>query len=192
MKIIIYFCTMGTIPKIQSANIIILRRFMNILDAIILIALIPAIIQGLRKGFISQAISIISIVAGIWASARFANIVTEWVSQYITASEQVLKIIAFALILVVVFIVLGLLGRLLESILKIVMLGWINKLLGLLFSLLKAVLIIGLIILAFSSLNSSIGLVKPEVIGSSALYEPVKDIAEAIFPYIKNMLTLNK
>ena len=192
MKIIIYFCTMGAIPKIQSANIIILRRFMNILDAIILIALIPAIIQGLRKGFISQAISIISIVAGIWASARFANIVTEWVSQYITASEQVLKIIAFALILVVVFIVLGLLGRLLESILKIVMLGWINKLLGLLFSLLKAVLIIGLIILAFSSLNSSIGLVKPEVIEGSALYEPVKDIAEAIFPYIKNMLTLNK
>ena len=183
---------MGAIPKIQSANIIILRRFMNILDAIILIALIPAIIQGLRKGFISQAISIISIVAGIWASARFANIVTEWVSQYITASEQVLKIIAFALILVVVFIVLGLLGRLLESILKIVMLGWINKLLGLLFSLLKAVLIIGLIILAFSSLNSSIGLVKPEVIEGSALYEPVKDIAEAIFPYIKNMLTLNK
>ena len=183
---------MGTIPKIQSANIIILRRFMNILDAIILIALIPAIIQGLRKGFISQAISIISIVAGIWASARFANIVTEWVSQYITASEQVLKIIAFALILVVVFIVLGLLGRLLESILKIVMLEWINKLLGLLFSLLKVVLIIGLIILAFSSLNSSIGLVKPEVIEGSALYEPVKDIAEAIFPYIKNMLTLNK
>ena len=183
---------MGTIPKIQSANIIILGRFMNILDGIILIALIPAIIQGLRKGFISQAISIISIVAGIWASARFANIVTEWVSQYITASEQVLKIIAFALILVVVFIVLGLLGRLLESILKIVMLGWINKLLGLLFSLLKAVLIIGLIILAFSSLNSSIGLVKPEVIEGSALYEPVKDIAEAIFPYIKNMLTLNK
>ena len=72
------------------------------------------------------------------------------------------------------------------------MLGWINKLLGLLFSLLKAVLIIGLIILAFSSLNSSIGLVKPEVIEGSALYEPVKDIAEAIFPYIKNMLTLNK
>ena len=183
---------MGTIPKIQPANIIILRRFMNILDAIILIALIPAIIQGLRKGFISQAISIISIVAGIWASARFANIVTEWISQYITASEQILKIIAFALILVIVFIVLGLLGRLLESILKIVMLGWINKLLGLLFSLLKAVLIIGLIILAFSSLNSSIGLVKPEVIEGSALYEPVKDIAEAIFPYIKNMLTLNK
>ena len=183
---------MGTTPKFHPANIIILRRFMNILDAIILIALIPAIIQGLRKGFISQAISIISIIAGIWASARFANMATKWVSQYITASEQILKLIAFALILIIVFIILGLLGKLLESILKTAMLGWVNKLLGLLFSLLKAGLIIGLIILAFSALNSSTGLVKPEVIEGSALYGPVKDVAEAIFPYVKKMLTLNK
>ena len=63
---------------------------MNILDAIILICLIPALIQGLRKGFISQAISIVSVVVGIWASARFANLVADWVAQYITASEQVI------------------------------------------------------------------------------------------------------
>ena len=191
MKIIIYFCTMGAIPKIHPANIIILRRFMNILDAIILIALIPAIIQGLRKGFISQAISIISVVAGIWASARFANVVTEWVSQYITASEQILKIIAFALILVIVFIVLGLIGRLLESVLKFALLGWVNKLLGLVFSLLKTFLIIGLIILAFSSLNNSLELVKPELLNESVLYGPVKELAESTFPYLKSMLTLN-
>ena len=88
---------------------------MNILDAIILICLIPALVQGLRKGFISQAISIVSLVVGIWASARFANIVTAWVSQYITASEQILKVIAFVLILVAVFFALGLLGKLLAS-----------------------------------------------------------------------------
>jgi membrane protein required for colicin V production len=165
---------------------------MNILDVIILLALIPAIIQGLRKGFISQAISIISIIAGIWASARFANLVTNWVSQYITASEQILKVIAFALILVIVFIILGLLGKLLESVLKLVMLGWVNKLLGVAFSLMKAVLIIGIVIIAFNALNSSLGIVKPEVINGSVLYEPLKSLADAIFPYIKSMLTLNK
>lgn len=165
---------------------------MNILDAIILIALIPAIIQGIRKGFISQAISIISIVVGIWASARFASIVTAWVSQYITASEQVLKIVAFALILVFVFLVLGLLGKLLESVLKLVMLGWVNRLLGVVFSLMKAFLIIGLVIIAFNSLNSSFGIVNPEVISDSVLYGPLKNLADAVFPYIKNMLTFNK
>ena len=163
---------------------------MNILDAIILICLIPAIIQGLRKGFISQAISIVSVIVGIWASARFANMVTEWVSQYITASEPVLKIIAFALILILVFIALGLLGRLLESILNFAFLGWVNKLLGVVFSLMKAFLILGLLILAFNSLNNSFGMVKPEIIEDSVLYDPVKNLADTIFPYIKNMLSL--
>ena len=163
---------------------------MNILDAIILICLIPAVIQGLRKGFISQAISIVSFIVGIWASARFANIVTAWISQYITASEQILKIVAFALILVVVFIVLGLVGRLLESILNFTFLGWINKLAGVIFSLLKAFLILGLVIIAFNSLNATFGFVKPEVLADSVLYGPLKNIADTVFPYIKNMLTL--
>ena len=163
---------------------------MNILDAIILICLIPALVQGLRKGFISQAISIVSLVVGIWASARFANIVTAWVSQYITASEQILKVIAFVLILVAVFFALGLLGKLLESILNFAFLGWVNKLLGVVFSLMKAFLILGLVILAFSSLNNTFGIVKPEVIADSVLYEPVKQLADTIFPYIKNMISL--
>lgn len=163
---------------------------MNILDAIILICLIPALIQGLRKGFISQAISIVSVIAGIWASARFANLVANWVAQYITASDQVIKVVAFALILVVVFIVLGLLGRLLEKILNFAFLGWVNKLLGVIFSLMKAFLLIGLVILAFNSLNNAFELVKPEVINDSVLYGPVKSLADTIFPYIKNMLAL--
>ena len=163
---------------------------MNILDAIILIALLPALIQGLRKGFISQAISIISVIAGIWASARFANMVTAWLSQHITTSEQVMKIIAFVLILVVVFIILGLIGRFLESVLKVVMLGWVNKLLGAIFSIVKVFLIIGLIILAFNALNNTFGFMKPETIADSVLYNPVKNLANDVFPYIKNMLTL--
>lgn len=163
---------------------------MNILDAIILICLIPAVIQGIRKGFISQAISIVSVIAGIWASARFANIVATWVSRYISSSEQILKIVAFALILVAVFILLGLLGKVLESILNFALLGWVNKLLGVIFSLMKAFLILGLVILAFNSLNNSFGLVKPEVIADSVLYDPVKNLADTVFPYIKNMLLL--
>ena len=95
---------------------------MNILDAIILLCLIPAVIQGLRKGFISQVISILSIVVGVWAAARFTKIVTDWISQYITASEQIIGIVAFALILIGVFLVLGIVGKLLESILKLTLL----------------------------------------------------------------------
>ena len=163
---------------------------MNIIDAIILICLIPAIFQGFRKGFISQAISIVSIIAGIWASARFADIVTEWIAQYITASEQILKIVAFVIILTAVFFLLGLLGRLLESVLNFVLLGWVNKLLGVAFSLIKAFLILGLIALAINSLCTSFELTPSEAFQTSTLYPVISDMADNVFPFIKNMLTI--
>ena len=71
---------------------------MNILDIILLICFIPAVVQGIRKGFISQVISIVSLILGIWLSARFASAVSGWLGQWITASGQVLEIVAFALI----------------------------------------------------------------------------------------------
>ena len=165
---------------------------MNILDIILLICFVPAIIQGLRKGFIAQAISIISIVVGIWASARFANIVTAWIGQYITASEQVLKLVAFALILIAVFLVLGALGKMLEGVFRLVMLGWLNKLLGVLFALLKTMLIVGLLIIVFTSVNDTFRFVQESVLNESVLYPPLKKLAFEVFPYLKEILTISK
>ena len=165
---------------------------MNILDIILLICFIPALIQGIRKGFIAQAISIISIVAGIWASARFADVVSAWVAQYITASEQVMKVVAFALILVVVFIVLGLVGRLLVGLFNLVLLGWVNRLLGVVFALLKTALIIGLLIIVFTSINDNFHFVQESVLNESVLYPHLKKIAFEVFPYVKDMLALVK
>ena len=165
---------------------------MNILDIILLICFVPAIIQGLRKGFIAQAISIISIIVGIWASARFANIVTAWIGQYITASEQVLKLVAFALILIAVFLVLAALGKMLEGVFRLVMLGWLNKLLGVLFALLKTALIVGLLIIAFTSVNDTFKFVQESVLNESVLYPPLKKLAFEVFPYLKEILTISK
>ena len=165
---------------------------MNTLDIILLICFIPALIQGIRKGFIAQAISIVSIIAGIWTSARFADVVSAWIGQFITASEQVLKVVAFAIILVIVFLVLAAVGKLLEGMFKLVMLGWLNKLLGVVFALIKTGLIVGLVIIAFSSLNETFKFVQESVLNESVLYPPLKNLALEVFPYIKNILTLTK
>lgn len=162
---------------------------MNILDIIILICLIPALIQGIFKGFISQAISIISLILGAWASARFTGTVYQWLAQYIPGSEQSLRIAAFVLIFIVVIVGLTLLGKLLEKVIKLVMLGWMNRLLGAVFALVKWLLVMGLLAVAFNSINETLGLVKPEVIAQSHLYPMLTGIADTVFPYLKNLLT---
>ena len=164
---------------------------MSIVDIILLICFIPALVNGIRKGFISQVISIVSLIAGVWVSFEFASIFATWIGQHIQASENVLGIVAFALIMVGVFIVLGILARFLEGIVKFVMLGWLNKLLGVVFALLKSGLIIGLVIMVFSSLNNNLHLVDENVLAESTLYTPLKDIAYTVFPYLKSLIFWN-
>ncbi|MGM9786112.1 MAG: CvpA family protein [Candidatus Cryptobacteroides sp.] len=161
---------------------------MNIIDAIILICFIPALIQGIRKGFIAQVIAIISLVAGIWLSFRFARMTAGWLGQYIEASGQILQIVAFALILVLVIVGLFALGKLIEATVKIVMLGWLNKLLGAIFSILKCALILGLCIMAFNSINSTFHIVAEETLSGSLMYSGLKSAAYSVFPYLQGLL----
>lgn len=165
---------------------------MNIVDIILLICFVPALVQGLRKGFISQVIAIISIIAGVWVSARFTASASTWLAQYIEGSEQVLKVISFALIFIAVIAVLAILGRLLEGTVKLIMLGWLNRLLGMVLSLVKAGLIVGLVIMAFCSLNNTFSLVSEEVLNESVLFPPLKNMAYTVFPYLKELFFWNK
>ena len=162
---------------------------MSIIDIILLICFIPALITGLKKGLISQLIAIISIVAGVWISFEFATVTSQWLGQYLEAPENVLRIAAFALIMVGVFVTLGLIGKLLEGILNLVMLGWVNKLFGVLFSFLKTALITGLLIVVFNSVNTSLNLVSTETLSESILYTPLKNFADSVFPYIREMVS---
>lgn len=161
---------------------------MNILDFIILLCFIPAVINGLRKGFIAQVVSIISIVLGAWLSYRFSTALSAWIGNWIEGSEQILRIIAFIIIFIVVVFALYILARALEASIKIIMLGWLNKLLGLIFSLVKCMLVIGLLIMAFDAINSRMELVPQSYLSESLLYGPARQMAGSVFPYLKELI----
>lgn len=162
---------------------------MNILDVILLVCFIPAIISGLRKGFIAQVVAIISIVLGVWLSVKSATLVGSWISQWIEASPQLINIISFAIIFIAVAVLLFTIGKLIEATIKIIMLGWLNKLLGVLFSMLKCILIIGFLIIVFEAINDTFGLVPESYLSDSLLYAPFRDIADSVFPLFKELLS---
>lgn len=160
---------------------------MNILDIVLLVCLIPAVIQGLRKGFIAQVVAIISLVLGGWLAYRFTSVVTEWLGQWISASGPALDIVAFILIFAIVVTILFLLGKILEASIKIILLGWLNRLLGLVFALFKYVLIIGLLVILFDSVNSRFDLVSDEYLDSSFMYSGIRSLSWSVFPYLKSL-----
>lgn len=161
---------------------------MNILDIILLICFIPALVQGFRKGLISQVTAIISIIAGVWFSIRFTPMVSEWLGTHIAGSAQVLKVVSFTLIFIAISIALILVGRLLEKFVKLIMMGWLNRLLGSVLALAKAGLIIGIAIMIFCSLDNTFDLVSDETLNNSILFPPLKELAYTIYPHLKEML----
>jgi membrane protein required for colicin V production len=157
-------------------------------DIIILICFLPAVISGIKNGFIEQVVALVSLVLGAWLAFRFSNVVGEWLQPYMEVSETVLHVISFAVIMVAVVLVLFVLGKILTGLTKLVLLGWLDRLLGLVFALLIAGLFIGIGIILFDTLNVKFGFVDEAVLEESVLYGPIRDIAYMVFPYLKELL----
>ena len=162
---------------------------MAILDIILLLCFIPAIVTGISKGFIKQVVDLVAILAAAWAAFHFSTMMADWLSQYLTLDASILKVVSFVLVAIVVAVLLHLVGALLTKTLKALSLGFLNRLLGLVFGVLKVALILGLVILLFETLNSSLHIVKPEATADAVVYNALKDAANAIFPILKSFVT---
>ena len=164
---------------------------MNAVDIILIVCFVPALVPGLLKGFIRQAMGLVAVVVGIWFSWNFSKVLSEWLLQYFDISPTYMDVIAFIVVLALVIWLLSLVGNLFEKILQVAMLGWLDKLLGLVFAFVKTAIIVGVLIVLFHALNMKVHLVKPEVLDGSVLYTGLKDLIYQIFPFFKKLLLQN-
>lgn len=162
---------------------------MGAIDIILLLCFIPAIVQGISKGFVGQVVALASVILGAYLAFHFSTAVSEWLAGYIAADGNMIKIISFAVIVIVVIIVLNLIGGLISRVLRLVMLGWLNKFLGICFAILKTVIILGLIINLFDGLNANWHLIKPETLDASVLYNGIRNICQQIFPFLHGLIS---
>ncbi len=161
-----------------------------VIDIIILLVLVLAIVAGIRRGFIAQVIAIISLILGIWLSCRFATLLGDWSAEKLHTSAHLMKFIAFAVIFVIVAFGLFWVGKFIEKTIKILMLTWLNRLLGVIFALLKYFIIIGLVLILFDTLNNDFHFVSQQYLASSHFYFPLRNAVSGIFPYLRDMLTV--
>ena len=161
---------------------------MAIIDIVLLICFVPAIVYGIRKGFVKQVVELVSIIVGVWAAFYFSSSLSVWLSQYISIDKIILHLVSFILIVVLVIMLMGLLGSLLTRLLKIVFLGWINGLLGLVIGVFKVALVLGLLIMLFESVNATAHIIDPSSLDNATIYHALKDLAGDIFPYIKSFV----
>lgn len=160
---------------------------LNFLDIFFLICFIPAIIGGLINGLVRQLATLASLLLGIWAGWHFSELLSQWIRLLFHSDSKLIGIISFAIIFIAVLILVNLIGKALSGIIKFALLGWLDKLLGVVFGLIKYALILSVIIYFFNSINNLYEIVPAHRFASSSLYSLIAPLAPAIFPYLKSI-----
>jgi len=123
---------------------------MTWLDIAIIVAIAIAILIGLRIGIIKAVLSLAGLIVGVILAGRYYVPFSEWLSFIPQAS--VAKIVAFAIILIGVMVIAGVLASLLKWAASVVMLGWVNRLGGAVFGLVLGAIFCGALLATWLTL----------------------------------------
>ncbi len=160
------------------------------LDWLFLACLIAAVVKGMSKGIILALFSFVGWFIALAAALKLSSSVAVYLQHQTNWDGRWLPIVSFILVFVVVALLVQWAGKALESVLKLTMLGWVNKLGG-------ALLYAGMITLVFSIILFYIDqmqLVSPTTLENSRIYTATAGLAPfvldgigAIIPAAKNI-----
>jgi membrane protein required for colicin V production len=105
---------------------------MNLFDIIILAVLILFALKGLVRGLVNEASSLTGLILGGWLAYRFYPALSVPIRTTLHLPAHVSSFLAFMLLLLVTGIVAHIAGNILTAALKLVMLGSLNRLGGIL------------------------------------------------------------
>lgn len=91
---------------------------------------IVALLQGYRNGLIKAIISFFSLFIGLVLAYQFAGFVASQLKQHTKIESQWLPFISFLIIVILSLLILKWISGLLQNTAEWLMLGWLNKLLG--------------------------------------------------------------
>ena len=119
-------------------------RAMNWLDVTILVICVAGTIQGLVKGFVRQAFSLIGLVLAIILAFRYHPILGRYLEQWIHQPAAV-TVVSFVVVLAVILLLFKLIGLAARAAISAVQMGWFDRLAGAVFGFFKAVLLVAVL-----------------------------------------------
>ncbi|MBE9593511.1 MAG: CvpA family protein [Proteobacteria bacterium] len=118
---------------------------MNILDFIILGLITFFVVKGIFRGFFREISSLAGIIFGIWIGNHYHPQMANLLKAYIPL-EKSLSLISFIILFILVVIFFTLSGILLHHFFKKLLIGWLDRCLGIGLALIKGIIISYLLI----------------------------------------------
>jgi membrane protein required for colicin V production len=162
------------------------------IDLFFAVIIIMACIKGFTKGLIIAVFSIVAFIVGLAAALKLSTAVAAWLGNSVSVSTKWLPFISFALVFFIVILLVRWGAKLIEKTFKMALLGWVNKLGGIVFYLALYTIIFSI----FLFYAEKIQLIQPSVIQASSTYAYVQpwgskviDSIGTVLPIFKDMFT---
>lgn len=157
---------------------------MNWIDVIIVVILILSLVNGFINGLIKEAASLAALILGIWGAIKFSGFTAGKLYDYFDMTGHYVGIIAFLITFGIIVVLIHFVGILADKIADAASLGFINRLLGIVFGLFKTVLIMSVFFVILNAIDARRPFLPKEKLEQSIFYNPISDIAPALFPVI--------
>jgi membrane protein required for colicin V production len=102
------------------------------IDIFSCIIVLLALIQGWRKGLILALFSMVCGLIGLAAAVKLSAVLASHLKSDLHLSTRWLPVIAFILVFIIVILIILWAARLLEKLIRLVLLEWLNKIGGML------------------------------------------------------------
>lgn len=163
-----------------------------ILDLLLTLVIILAVIKGFQRGLIIGVFSLVAVIIGLAAAMKLSIVVAGYVGEAVDVSDEWLPVISFAVVFITVVLLIRLGANAIERTIEIAMLGWVNRLGGIL--LYAAIYIVVFSVLLFYA--EQVDIIRPETIKKSVTYSFIQpwgpkviDSMGTIIPLFKDMFS---
>lgn len=163
---------------------------MNYLDIILAIPLIWGLYKGFSNGIIIELATLLALVFGIYGALHFTAHVQPYLKETFSIDSSFLPIISFAFTFIVIVLIVKLVGLVTDRLVKFISLGFLSRILGGVFGVLKIAFLISSILLVFNTFDYHLQLISSEQKKSSLLYRPVCNMLTSIIPDVSDAHSL--
>lgn len=156
---------------------------MQILDIVILVFTGLMMILGFRKGLIISLASLVALILGIYAAVYFSHFAGELLRTTFDISSTYLPVISFAVTFLAILIIVLLVGKLIEKLVSVVGLGFLNSLAGAMLGIVKSILILSVIFFVIGIADPNQKLITPEAKERSIFYKHIASVFPTIMSW---------
>ena len=161
---------------------------MNFIDIIIIIPLLWFGYKGFTKGFIIEVSSFAALLLGIYGGLKFSGWVSGYISEWFEIKSDYLPLISFSITFLLIVLMVYLLARGIDKLIKTAALSLPNRIAGAVFASAKIFIAMGVILLLINKYDKESSFIKPQIKENSVLYNPMTWLVVKIYPSVSESL----